>query len=284
MIFARKVFTRFITTLLVISAMFVALTACSKSKTTEESTAPAADVVLNDSIVDDIKSRGYIVVGCKMDVPGLGLYEEETDTWSGIEVELAYEIAAAIWETDVAGAKADNRVQIVGVTVADREDKLAAGEIDLMIATYTITDERAAKFALSNSYYTDYIGIMVKNYGYDNDSLGSVGIHSILDLDGKYIGVPRNATTRSEFINYAAAISTATVSPIFCEFESYEALYKALMDGNIDAMSVDVSILSGYDDGVNTVILSERFGAQHYGVAATLENQKLIEIVNSVIK
>lgn len=264
-------------------ALMVLAVACSSN--TEETTttdAAASNVAINETIVDSIRDRGYINVGCKMDVPDLGYYDSETDTWSGLEVELAYEVAANIWGTDVAGAKADDRVHFVGVTVADREETLTSGAIDLMIATYTITDERATRFAISDSYYTDYVGIMVRDYGYDDNSLGSVGIRSIADLDGKYIGVPRNATTRDAFINYTTTMSTISVSPIFCELDSYEALHTALLNGNIDAMSVDVSILNGYLDA-NTMILPERFAAQHYGAAATLENVRLIEIVNQVI-
>lgn len=237
---------------------------------------------VNTNIVKDIKDRGYLIVGCKTDVPDLSFYDETTDTWSGIEVELSYEIAAKIFDTDVTGAKENSLVKFVGVTVADREATLKDGSIDLMLATYTYTDERANSFALSKSYYTDYIGIMVRDYGYDSDSLGNVGIQNVTDLDGKYIGVPRNATTRDAFIDYTTTMSTVTVSPIFCEYDSYQTLYKALIEGKIDAMSVDVSILRGYEDA-DTKILSTRFGAQNYCVAATLENQPLIDLVNEVI-
>lgn len=264
----------------IVLTLLFGLVACASNPKPETPVKP--DITVNEHILDDIKSRGYLIVGCKMDVPDLSFYDASTDTWSGLEVELAYEIAARLFETDVNGAKADNLVKFTGVTVADREEKLQSGEIDLMLATYTYTDERANKFSLSESYYTDYIGIMVRDYGYDNDSLGSVGIKSIADLDGKYIGVPRNATTRDTFINYASTMSTVSVSPIFCEFDSYETLYQALIDGKIDAMSVDVSILNGYDDA-NTIILGERFGAQRYSAAASLANQPLIDLVNEII-
>lgn len=170
-----------------------------------------------------------------------------------------------------------------GVAVADREERLESNDIDLMLATYTITDERKEKFAISNSYYTDQIGIMVKDGGNDSESLGKQGISSISDLDGKYIGVPRNATTRADFLSYLDTMNTIKVSPIFCEYESYEVLYTALMKGNIDAMAVDVSILNGYDTA-STKILNARFASQSYGAAAKLENQMLIDVANEVIE
>lgn len=265
----------------VVLALLVGCTANTKSET------PAvqnnSEVVINEKIVDDIKAKGYLTVGCKTDVPELSFYDKETDSFSGIEVDLAYKIAAKIFGVSTDDVKKNGYVNIVGVTVADREEKLENGDIDLMLATYTITDERKEKFALSNSYYTDQIGIMVKAGATDSETMGAVGINSISDLDGKYIGVPRNATTRADFLNYLDTMNTIKVSPIFCEYDGYEALYNALMHGNIDAMAVDVSILNGYNTK-STKILSARFASQSYGAAAKLENQKLIDIANSVIE
>lgn len=242
------------------------------------------EVALNENIVSEIKERGYLNVGCKTDVPGLSYYDETTDTWSGLEIELAYKTAADLFETSPEEVKEKELVHFTGVTVADREAVLESGDIDCMLATYTITEERAVRFALSDSYYTDYVGLMVKDSGAtkDNNSLGSRDIRSIADLDGKYIGVPRNATTRDHFLKYIDTMNTVKVSPIFCEFESYEALFKALKDGNIDVMSVDVSILNGYVDST-TKILSDRFAGQHYGAAVKKENALLLDSINAAI-
>lgn len=240
------------------------------------------EMTANDSFAEDVKEKGFLIVGCKMDVPGLGYYEE-SEGWSGIEVELAYQTAANLFGVDKAEAKEKALVHFVGVTVADREEKLESGEIDLMLATYTITPERAEKFALSDSYYTDYIGIMVLDHGKDSDSLGSTSIQSTADLDGKYVGVPRNATTRADFIKYIETMNTAKPNPIFCEYESYEILYNALKDGTISAMAVDVSILNGYMDK-QTRILNDRFAGQHYGAAVTKGHESLLSYVNQAIE
>lgn len=265
---------------LLLCATMLFLVGCSASN--EEPSTTKKDVQINEACIDDIKAKGFITIGCKTDVPDLGYYDTETDTFSGQEVDLAYEIAAKIFDASVDEVKEKGYLNIVGVSVSDREEKLENGDIDLMIATYTITNERKEKFAISKSYYTDQIGIMVKAGRSDNESIGGTGISSISDLDGKYIGVPRNATTRSDFLNYLDTMNNVKVSPIFCEYESYEQLYNALMSGNIDAMAVDVSILNGYNTN-KTKILSARFAAQSYGAAAKLENQKLIDLVNEVI-
>ncbi|MCM1245370.1 MAG: transporter substrate-binding domain-containing protein [Roseburia sp.] len=240
-------------------------------------------VEINENYVEEIREKGHLTVGCKMDVPDLGFYDAGTDTWSGLEVELAYQTAANLFGVSVEEAKEQKLVEFTGVTVADREEKLESGEVDCLFATYTITKERQKRFAFSESYYTDYIGLLVNTSGENLNSLGSSEIRSLADLDGKYIGVPRNATTREAFLKYIDTMNTVKVSPIFCEYESYEALFKALKDGNIDAMSVDVSILNGYVDDT-TVILRDRFGGQYYGAAVKKENAGLLDFINKAVK
>lgn len=263
--------------------MFLVLSACGQKNRNASEVGPEGAVEVNENYVEEIKKRGHLTVGCKMDVPDLGYYDSAADTWSGLEVELAYQTAANLFEVSVEEAKEQKLVEFTGVTVADREDKLESGEVDCLFATYTITEERQKRFAFSDSYYTDYIGLLVNTSGENANSLGSSEIRSLADLDGKYIGVPRNATTRETFLKYIDTMNTLKVSPIFCEYESYEALFKALKNGNIDVMSVDVSILNGYVDD-STVILRDRFGGQHYGAAVKKENVRLLDAINEAIR
>lgn len=251
------------------------LTACSTSNVSNKQ-----EVALNENCISDIKDRGYLIVGVKTDVPDLSYFDGES--YSGLEIELAYKTASNLFEVSIEEAKEKNLVHFVGVTVADREEKLESGEVDCLFATYTITKARKEKFALSKSYYKDYIGLMVLNHVKDNNSLGNRGIQSIADLDGKIIGVPKNATTRKEFLKYIDSMNSIKVSPIFNEYVSYDALFKALKKGEIDVMSVDVSILKGYVDS-STKILDDRFAGQNYGAATKLENAALLEYINQAI-
>ncbi len=251
------------------------LTACSSGATTNQK-----EVSLNENCIEDIQDRGHLIVGVKTDVPGLSYFDGIR--YSGLEVELAYKTAANIFEVSVDEAKEKNLVEFVGVTVENREEMLENGDVDCLFATYTITKERKDKYALSKSYYKDYIGLMVLASNTDKNSLGSSGIRSIADLDGKIIGVPKNATTRKDFLNYIHTMNSIKVSPIFNEYTSYDAIFNALQRGEIDVMSVDVSILNGYANA-STTILDDRFAGQNYGAAVRLEDEALIEYINRAI-
>ena len=268
-------------TALLLCLFLLALTACTKSGTEPEEAA-RPDVKLNKKIVSEIKERGYLIVGCKTDVEGLGFYDADTKTWSGLETELAWATAAKIFEVSPDQAKEQGLVRFKGVTVADRETKLEEGKIDIMMATYTITKERAKRFAISDSYYTDYIGIMVLDAKEDSNTIGPKGIKSIADLDGKNVGVAKNSTTREDLLNYVNTMNSIKVNPMFFEYASYDQLFKALQNGTIDAFCVDVSILNSYDDKT-TKVLSDRFAGQHYGAAVLPENALLLDAVNAAI-
>ena len=263
---------------LLLAMCFALFAGCKPKEPTEETT--TTPVRVNESYLEELKEKGQIVVGVKTDVPELSYYDEKTGEWSGLEVELAYNIGCELF--GVNRSDLGDKVKLVGVTVADREEKLRNGDIDLMLATYTKTKERAKEFALSNSYYTSYIGLMVRYTPEDLNSLGTTNIKSLADLDGKIVGVARNSTTRHDMVEYIATANQLKVNPQFTSYSSYEALYKALKKGDIDVIAVDVSILNGYDDA-STKILPDRFAGQHYGAAVLPENAKLLDVVNKVI-
>ncbi len=280
-----------------ILSLLIAFAACGGNQKTESQAQAPSDTetaqeslqetgqetASNDAVIETIRSRGYLIAGCKMDVRGLSFYDEASDTWSGLEIEIAYMTAAKIFHVDINEAKAKNLVKFVGVTVADREEKLANGDIDVMLATYTITEARAERFALSNSYYKDYIGLMVLYSGDNPNSLGTGEIRSIADLDGKNVGVAKNSTTREDMIEYLNMMNSIKVNPMFFEYSSYTAMFQALKDKTIDVMSVDVSILSNYVDE-ETQILGDRFAGQNYGAAVLPENSALLTYINEAIK
>lgn len=276
---SRNSLCKRLTALALLLAMCLTVLAGCTQKTPEEepTTRP---VKVNKKYLDEIREKGQLVVGVKTDVPELSYYDEETGEWSGLEVELAYNIGCEVF--GVNRTELGDKVKLVGVTVADREEKLRNGDIDLMLATYTKTKERAKEFALSDSYYTSYIGLMVRYTAEDADSLGTENIKSLADLDGKVVGVAKNSTTRHDMLEYIATANQLKVTPQFVSYTSYEGLYKALKKGDIDVIAVDVSILNGYNDA-STKILKDRFAGQHYGAAVLPENAQLLDAVNKVI-
>lgn len=231
----------------------------SASAATEESTAPeGGDTLAAD--VQAIKDKGVLKVGVKDDVPGFGQKDTATGEFSGIEIDIAKKIAEDLGVD----------VEFQAVTAATRGQLLDSGDIDLVLATFTITEERKQSFNFSTPYYTDAVTVMVKT-----DS----GIASLSDLNGKKVGVSTSSTSMQSLQEAAGE----DVKIDFQEFATYPEIKTALDSNRVDAFCVDGSILAGYlDDSVT--LLTERFAAQEYGVASKLANTGLAEYVDGLIK
>ena len=222
--------------------------------------------------VQKIKDAGVLKVGTKVDVPKFGLQNTATGEMEGFEVDLAYEIAGKIFGCTAADAKEKKLVAFQGVTAKTRGPLLDNGEVDLVIATYTITEERKESWNFSDPYYTDAVGLLV---------LKDSGITSCADLDGKIIAVSQGSTTKKVFQEYLDE-QGIDVKPEFEEFDGYPSMAAALSAKNVDVFSVDRAILAGYNDDT-TIILEDRFAEQDYGVASKLDNKGLAALVNEVV-
>ena len=244
-------------------------TTAAASEAAADTTAASGDVSAD---VQKIVDRGVLKVGCKSDVPNFSLQNTATGEYEGFEDDLAYNIAGEIFGCTPEEAKDKKLVEFQGVTAKTRGPLLENGEIDLVIATFTITDERKETYNFSNPYYTDAVGLLV-----NNDS----GIESIEDLDGKIIGVAQSSTTKDGFKAYVEE-KGLNVNPEFQEFDGYPALAQALATKQIDCFSVDRAILSGYVNDSNH-ILDDRFSEQEYGVASAKENTGLAELVDEKV-
>ena len=212
--------------------------------------------------VQAIKDAGKLRVGVKADVPNFGLQDAATGEFEGMEIDLAYAIAESI------GLTADD-VEFEAVTAKTRGPLLDNGQLDLVIATFTIKPERLEQWNFTEPYYQDEVGLLVKK---------ASGISGLAGLDGKTIGVAQGATTRDAVQVEADA---AGIKVKFLEFATYPEINAALESGRVDAFSVDKSILSGYvtDD---SVILPDGFSPQDYGIASKLGSDELRDYINEL--
>lgn len=252
------------------AATAAATTAAAAADTTAAGDTASGDVSAD---IQKIIDAGVLKVGTKVDVPKFGMQNTATGEMEGVEVDLAYEIAGKIFGCTAEEAKANKLVAFQGVTAKTRGPLIDNGEVDMVIATYTITEDRKLSWNFSTPYYTDAVGLMV---------LKDSGINSIEDLDGKVIAVSQGSTTKDGFNTYVAE-QGIDVKPEFEEFDGYPSMAAALASKNVDVFSVDRAILAGYNDD-STTILPDRFAEQEYGVASKLDNKGLAELVDGVVR
>lgn len=228
--------------------------------TSHKTKAEDTSKLLDSKAVQKIVKRGTLNVGVKQDVPNFGYYSAKTNSYEGMEVDLAKKIAKEL----------KVKVNYIPVTTQTREPLMDNGTIDLLIATYTINDERKASYAISNPYYYDQIGFLVQTKS---------GYKKLSDLNGKTIGVSQGSSAKAAVEEYASANN---LKFNYVQLGSYPELAVSLYAYRIDAFAGDKSILSGYESD-KTKILDEGFKTQEYGIASSKSNQELIDYTNDLL-
>ena len=206
---------------------------------------------------------GELRVGVKADVPNFGYFNSESGEFEGLEIDLAYAMAELI----VGDREAITFVPATGMA---KETLLSNGEVDLIIGTYTITEERKKVVNFSRPYYTDEIGFLV---------LEDSGIHKIADFTGKAIGATRASTAFSTFDQNPELLG---VDFTLQSFASYPEIQDALLNGAIDIFSTDKSILSGYVSD-NSVILDDGVQPQPYGIGSIISDTAFAKEVDRML-
>ena len=112
--------------------------AATEAPAAAETTAPAALAEDVQKIVD----RGVLRVGVKNAVLGFGFQDELTGEYSGMEISLAQKIAEYLGVD----------VEFTAVTAATRTELLDSGDIDCVLATFTITEERKKSWDFTTPY------------------------------------------------------------------------------------------------------------------------------------
>lgn len=225
--------------------------------------APAADGELAAD-VQAIVDRGVLRVGVKNAVVGFGFQDTLTGEYSGLEISLAEKIAESLGVD----------VEFTAVTAATRTELLDSGDIDCVLATFTITDERKQSWDFSTPYFTDYVTVLVEDKS---------GISSLADLVDKKVGVSSGSTSAKALVKamidaglidgsgfdadtFDPALWTTGIS--FQQYDDYPAISTALSAGEVDAFCVDKSILAIYKTDGRSYI-DDKFSPQEYGVATT---------------
>ena len=228
----------------------------------------------SDSKLAAIKDRGKLKCGVKKDVIGFGYLDTKTKKYEGLEIDLCYQIAAAVLGVSYDEAVEKGLCEFTDVTPKTRGPLIDNDQLDIIAATYTITDERKKSWDFSTPYRTDHVGILIKKKS---------GMTKMADLDGKIIGVSQGSTTK-DLVLQMLKDQNVDATPEFKEFPDYPSIKSALDAGNIDAFAMDRSTLKGYTtDDCELLQPDVEFGAQDYGVA-TKKGSDLSKTVNDTVK
>ncbi len=226
------------------------------------------------SKLETIKARGKLNCGVKADVLGYGYLNTATGEYEGLEIDLCYQIAAAVLGVSYEEAKEQKLCEFTTVTPKTRGPLIDNDSLDIVCATYTITPERVEDWDFSDPYRVDHVGVMIMK-----DS----GMTKLADLDGKLVGVSQGSTTKQAVTDAVAEQGVELTDSNFNEYPDYPSINSALESGNIDAFAMDRSTLNTYMNDQKELLEPEvEFGEQEYGVASK-KGSDLSEVVNDTV-
>ena len=232
-------------------ALLAAVAGCDNSSTT--STGDGGDgrrapQLPEGSTAKAIQDKGKLVVGTKFDQPGFGL-KSLSDEPEGFDVEVGKLIGKAIFGEDIEG-----KVEFVEAQSRVREEFIEQGKVDLVIATYSITDARKEKVGFAGPYLVAGQSLLVKKS--DNSITGPD------TLKGKKVCSVRGSTPLERIKQLAPEADTSLV------FDAYADCVEALKDGRLDAVTTDDQILLGYaaENPEEMKVVGKPFSTELYGI------------------
>lgn len=208
-----------------------------------------------------------IRIGTKFDQPGFGLANLE-GVPEGFDVEIgkiiAYELG--IPEENIEWIETPSRV---------REEYIQQGRVDIVVATYTINDDRKQRVDFAGPYYIAGQQIMVRA---DDDSI--TGPDDFRSGDKKVCSAT-GSTPAKNIENYLADVGSQLVL-----FDTYDKCLDPLRNGDVDAVTTDNVILLGYVSQYpgEFKLVGTKFTVEPYGIGLKKGDDAFRDFINDVLE
>jgi glutamate transport system substrate-binding protein len=215
------------------------------------------------SVVDRAAKDKKLVIGVKADQPGLGLRTPD-GSFSGFDVDVAKYVAKELGvdQKDITFKEAVS---------ANREAFLQQGQVDMVVATYSINDARKQKVSFAGPYLVAGQDLLVRE---DNKS-----IKGPKSLNGKKLCSVAGSTSAQLIKDkYAKDVQLQ-------EERTYSACVDRVLTGQLDAVTTDNSILYGYaaQHPGKLKVLNSPFSEEKYGIGLKKDDKKGRDAVNDAL-
>lgn len=244
------------------AAAALVLAGCSGSDSSAPVATPAeAPTFAAGSTMAELAEAGTITIGTKFDQPLFGLMGP-SGVPEGFDVEIGKIIAAGL------GIPEDKIVWKEAVS-ANREPFIENGEVDIVVATYTINDKRKEVISFAGPYYMAGQSILVKA---DNNDITSED-----DLVGKPVCSVTGSTP-------AAKLAEIGAVPLLTD--TYTNCLEPLRGGQVVAVSTDNVILAGLaaqNEGEFKVV-GKPFTEEPYGIGLAKDDTDFRNFINDTLE
>ena len=247
-----------LTAVAIAATAVLALSACT---TTGDTTDPDDVTFEAGTTMAALNEAGTITIGTKFDQPLFGLQGLDGNP-EGFDVEIGKIIASEL-------GIAEDDIEWVETVSANREPFIENGQVDIVVATYTINDERKEVVSFAGPYYQAGQSILVLA---DNEDITS---------EDDLVGQPVCSVTGS---TPAAMLEEIGAEPVLTD--TYSNCLEPLRNGQVVAVSTDNVILAGLaaqNEGEFKVV-GEPFTEEPYGIGLALDDTEFRMWINDVLE
>ncbi|KQO84429.1 ABC transporter substrate-binding protein [Frigoribacterium sp. Leaf263] len=208
-----------------------------------------------------LAEAGEITIGTKFDQPLFGL-DDGSGNPQGFDAEIGKLVAAKL------GIPADGITWVETVS-ANREPFIQNGDVDLVIATYTINDERKKVVSFAGPYYQAGQDLLVLEGNPD-------GIEGAEDLEGKAVCTVSGSTSEANIAEYTDDIIAT---------DTYSNCLEPLRTGAVAAVTTDNVILAGLADQNEGEfeVVGAPFTEEPYGIGLALDDTDFRMFINDTL-
>ena len=201
----KNLFIKLITLTVASLLLITGIAGCGNAKTGSSGTA-------SYRTIDEIKQSGKIIIGVFSDKAPFG-YVDENGKYQGYDIYFAERIAKDL------GVE----VEYVSTDPASRVEYVATGKVDIILANFTVTEERAKQVDFALPYMKVMLGVV---------SPDNALITDVEQLNAKNLIVVKGTTAETYFEKNYPDVSLQ-------KYDEYADAYNALLDGREDAFSTD---------------------------------------------
>lgn len=250
-----------------VSALSLALTGCGKGED-EGAAEPSVEAEVSfeaGTTMAKLNEQGTIKIGVKFDQPGLAY----KDPASGSDVPVGFDASMGELVAAKLGIEAD-KIEWVETVTKNREPFAKDGTVDIVVASFTINDERRANIGMAGPYYETGQQLLVKK---DNET-----IKGPEDVKGKTVCSATGSTSIKRIEEDFGAVPAPAAT--------YSECIQAMLNGSVEAVTTDGSILMGYaaQDPDKLKVVGDVFSSEPYGIGFKHGDVEFCKFLNKVIE
>ncbi|OCF85543.1 glutamate ABC transporter substrate-binding protein [Nocardia brasiliensis] len=208
-------------------------------------------------------ATGKLTIGIKFDQPGLGLRNKD-GSFTGFDVEVAEYVANKL------GVRPDG-IDFKETPTPQRELMLESGQVDFVVASYSITEQRKTRIGFAGPYYTAGQALLVRA---DNTDISGPD-----DLAGRKVCSAKGSTS-------AQHIATKFPGAQLHTYDTYSPCLEGLRTRTWDVVTTDDIILAGYaaQSAGAFKVVGKPFSVEKYGIGVQKGDRKLVAALNEAIE